>query len=1029
MNTKRLSRMAGAVAIALPLLASCQSGEQDSAGSAGSLLVFSATHDPESPSTRTQMDGAQAHILWSAGDKINVFDSDEISYEFTTSGSGASTSFSLTDADSPSETDLWYALYPYDEDSDIRDGVITTTLKDEYTVDRPGSFNDDMNIAVAKSATMSLSFKNVLAWLRVASDGLGDDVVRIEMRGNNGEDLAGRIDIDYSGEAPEASIAGDESQVMTVNVENYVASVDQPKESRVFFYIPVFPRTFSKGFNLKFYNSRGQSGSFSYDKSVTFLRSQRLAIFADIREAVDMGDGQLWATKNVGARTPTDVGSYFAWGETEPKSNYSWSTYKHGRSATSLTKYVLDPSYGTVDGLSVLVPSDDPVSSNWGEDWRTPTISEWSWLFANCDREIVIVDDVTCFRFTSVISGHTSSSILIPVSDYYDGSTAVSDDPVSYYWTSSLNVENSAYSESSGLSLTHDILNGSNPRPRHLGLPVRAVRTQPVQATGIELSDGYIEMELSDTPFTIGSTVFPENSSNQLVIWSCSDESVASIIVNGNVCNVTPVGVGTATITATTADGGFSDSCEVSVTGVPVTGVTLEPSSLTLGPGERRALTATVLPADASVKAVMWSSSDPDAVYVSESGEVVALAENGSSTITATTKNGGFTATCEVTVRYVPVTIVTLNKRTLTLPAGQSETLIATCYPENASNPVIVWSSSDETVATVSFDGTVTANEDCRGGTAIIRASSGSVMGTCTVTVTVPVTEVVLYTDNLSLEVGNTYQLEASVRPIYATNQNIIWSSSNPSVATVDSNGLVEALQDGSATITAASEDGGYTDVCEVTVVAEINGHAYVDLGNGVKWATCNVGADNPWDYGDYFAWGETEPYYNGINQYGYQTWKEGKEEGYAWSSYFDTNDGGRSFITYGRGRTDLLAANDAAAVNWGGSWQMPGTRDWTWLQDNCTWTWTGTYDGHPVRGFIVTSNIPGYQTKSIFLPAAGMYDGTANRERGSYIYYWLPLLHAFYSDLAFVEIFFSGSKNFDSTSRYYGLSIRPVSH
>ena len=258
--------------------------------------VFTATIDPVEVVSRTQMDSGEKHILWSAGDKINVFDSDEIGYEFTAGGAGSSVSFTLTDSDSPSETDFWYALYPYDEDADLIDGVFTTTLKSEFTETRTGSFNDNMNIAVAKSSTMSLSFKNVLGWIRLASDGLADDVVKIEFRGNDDEYLAGQIEIDYTGETPVATLVANKTKVMTINVENYVHSVNQPKEERVFFYIPVLPQTFAHGFNLKFYNSHGISGSFNYDKSFTFKRGQRNAMFAGITPP----DNEIWYTTSDG---------------------------------------------------------------------------------------------------------------------------------------------------------------------------------------------------------------------------------------------------------------------------------------------------------------------------------------------------------------------------------------------------------------------------------------------------------------------------------------------------------------------------------------------------------------------------------------------------------------------------------------------------------------------------------------------------------------------------------------------------------
>ena len=290
-SSERVLRLALNAALMASLFAGCAEEPIDPAQneSDGRGLVFTASYDPEDAATRTQLDESGNHVLWSVGDKISIFDSDEIGYEFTASGSGSSASFTLTDSDSPSETDYWYALYPYNEDSDLSGGVITTTLNDEYTVDRAGSFNDEMNISVAKSSSKSLSFRNVLSWLKVASDGLGDDVVKIEMRGNNGEIMAGQIKIDYTGSTPVAALVeGTESKVMTINVENYVTSVNQPSANRVFFYIPVLPQTFEKGFTLTFYSESGETGGFVYDNEVSFVRNTRSGMFADISPLDDL---------------------------------------------------------------------------------------------------------------------------------------------------------------------------------------------------------------------------------------------------------------------------------------------------------------------------------------------------------------------------------------------------------------------------------------------------------------------------------------------------------------------------------------------------------------------------------------------------------------------------------------------------------------------------------------------------------------------------------------------------------------------
>lgn len=241
--------------------------------------VFSATYVSED-GTRTVMDSNQGGVLWSATDKINVFDSDNDSFEYSASGAGASTTFTKSGGQTPVETETWYALYPYDPEASISDGIITTTLKDEYTVTAAGTFADDMNIAVAKSSSMALPFKNVLSWLRIASTGL-EDVVKIQFQGNNDEIVAGKLSIDYTGTAPVSTIA-EGSKVMTVNVENFEESVKEPTSDRTYFYVPVFPGTYSKGFTLTFTNASGVVRTFTYDGSMTFNRAKKRAIFLNL---------------------------------------------------------------------------------------------------------------------------------------------------------------------------------------------------------------------------------------------------------------------------------------------------------------------------------------------------------------------------------------------------------------------------------------------------------------------------------------------------------------------------------------------------------------------------------------------------------------------------------------------------------------------------------------------------------------------------------------------------------------------------
>lgn len=306
------------------------------------------------------------------------------------------------------------------------------------------------------------------------------------------------------------------------------------------------------------------------------------------------------------------------------------------------------------------------------------------------------------------------------------------------------------------------------------------------------------------------------------------------------------------------------------------------------------------------------------------------------------------------------------------------------------------------------------------------------------VSVVVHATGISLDKTNLEMEVGNKFQITATLAPANATH-SIEWSTSDSRVATVDNNGEVTAVASGTAIITAKTVYGDFTASCTVTVTNSI--YQYVDLGlpSGVKWATMNVGATTPEGYGDYFAWGETAPYYqSGYAQEDPQLhWKAGKTDGYASTSYKYCNNNIYRLTKYcnsssngDNGFTDemiiLRPDDDAASVNWGRGWRMPTMEEFMELKNtsNCTWTWTSI---NGVNGYKVQSNIDGYTDNWIFLPAGGSYSETTLSEVGSlgaYLSSSLDVLGAY----RFSGFYFrSGSRNVDSPLRTRGRMVRPV--
>ena len=197
-----------------------------------------------------------------------------------------------------------------------------------------------------------------------------------------------------------------------------------------------------------------------------------------------------------------------------------------------------------------------------------------------------------------------------------------------------------------------------------------------------------------------------------------------------------------------------------------------------------------------------------------------------------------------------------------------------------------------------------------------------------------------------------------------------------------------------------------------------------VDLGLSVKWATCNVGAANPQDYGDFYAWGEIAPKSN-----------------YSWSTYIW---GGSEALTKycpasqarywgGGGEPDnksrLELADDVANTTHSGSWRMPTDAEWTELRNNCTWTWTSNYKGTAVAGQIVTSNLEGFTDKSIFLPAAGYRWDIDHYLASKDGHYWSSSLCTSSPGNAWYVHFINGSdsQSRGNNSRALGFSVRPV--
>ncbi len=334
--------------------------------------------------------------------------------------------------------------------------------------------------------------------------------------------------------------------------------------------------------------------------------------------------------------------------------------------------------------------------------------------------------------------------------------------------------------------------------------------------TSIQLDVHRVTTSLLTGTYQLTYTIEPKGEGvNRDVTWTSSAPDIATVSENGLVTFLKP---GKATIVVKTIDGGISgnliDTCEFYINN-PVTSVDLDYTDITLKMGEEFRLTALVLPEDASDKTVLWSSSDTNVATVNENGMVTAV-NSGSATILCKSADSGETSMCNVTV-YQPVTGVTISNESMTVRKGQEFWLNATCQPENAMNKLIIWSSSDTSIATVDKNGKVTAVEP---GDCVITATSqdSGVTARCSLTVTQPITGISLNTNAKTILAGEKFVIIPTIEPLDADNKNVTYTSSDTSVATVDSDGIVTGVRGGKTVIIVKTEERGLIASCLVTV-------------------------------------------------------------------------------------------------------------------------------------------------------------------------------------------------------------------
>ena len=675
-------------------------------------------------------------------------------------------------------------------------------------------------------------------------------------------------------------------------------------------------------------------------------------------EYVDLGLSVCWATCNMGASTPYEYGGLYAWGELNTKSSYVWSTYRYcNGTQTSQTKYNSYSDYGYngfVDYKTKLEPIDDIARVMWGEEWRMPTIEEFEELINNCTWEWVTIDNVEGYLVTSCIPGYTDRSIFLRSSggDFGTGYGRRATDN-GWYRVADAGV---IPARTDMLYINKNIYGTSNGNERERGFSVRAVRQSPrAQEASLTLSRSALCIE-ENGDYTLTATVKQnyEVMNDAVVTFSSSDNRIATV---SNTGVINAVKAGTCTITA--ESGTARAECRINVTSAHV-----DPQMVDLG------------------LSVKWATFNVGAVSPEEVGCFFAWGETEEKTTysryTYKFNSGDYYTK---TVKYCDNTDWGIRDDKNTLDPDDD---VAT----------VLWGNDWRMPTYAEMDDLL---EKCTWTWTTINGVEGykvtsNVAGYTDRFIFLPAAGIC--NDEWHMGSGRTghYLTSSTSNAGYAAAWKLCFDQSG-SIKRIGANRFFGH----SIRPVAKNPDEKKNMIPEP-----------VDLGLSVDWATFNLGASSPGEYGDYFSWGEiTNKGYYSLDSYIYN-----------YDQYLDmTSKENISGTKY-----------DAAHVRLGSGWRMPTKEECEELVNNCTWSWE-QYDGGN-WGMKVTA----LNGNSIFLPAGG-YPNPSWMQVGSYGTYWTSTKSTFRSSSSIgsnYSYYFRFNESMHEITDYQGATyvgqlLRPV--
>lgn len=340
------------------------------------------------------------------------------------------------------------------------------------------------------------------------------------------------------------------------------------------------------------------------------------------------------------------------------------------------------------------------------------------------------------------------------------------------------------------------------------------VSSNYVPVKGISLNKSNLDILLGTSEQLI-QTVTPIDATNKDVFWTSSNEDIVTV-ENGN---IVAKKLGFAIITASIS--GFKSTCRVNVVDViPLKSISINKSNVVIKENSYENLVISYSPSNATNKKVTWKSSNTNIVTVDQQGNITGV-NPGSATVTTISNDGGYVSMCNVTVEAISKNVISidLDKKELSIVSGKKEKLNVIINPSYAENKNITWISSNERVATVD-NGEVNAISP---GTTEIKAISedGNKEAICKVTVTSPIVESLSFeNEEQTVYVNSKTKLNTILKPENSDIGNLIWTSSNEEVATVE-NGIVNAISIGEVTVSVFNEEKTINASIKVIVVDE----------------------------------------------------------------------------------------------------------------------------------------------------------------------------------------------------------------